>query len=171
MTAIPVEAMLLLPMRLVMGDRATFEWRKKLVPVAEIAERVASTWFKKHLPHVDPLKHLTCQVELKPASAELQSVSERRRGPVANDTSVAVGYAPFTPTERLVFQVEHFMDSASFKKAFSYTGQDVKVLSVRKKRQVALRWSATVVAVISHPERYARLCAQGRGVEGLAVLS
>jgi S-adenosylmethionine synthetase len=49
-----------------------------------------------------------------------------------------VGYAPFTPTERLVFQVEHFLNSASFKKAFSYTGQDVKVLGVRTKGQVAL---------------------------------
>ena len=126
------------PMRLVMGDRATFKWRKKSVPVAEIAERVASTWFRRHLPHVDPLKHLTCQVELKPASAELQSVSERRGGPVANDTSAAVGYAPFTPTESLVIQVEQFLNGASFKKAFSDTGQDVKVLGVRTKGQVAL---------------------------------
>ena len=126
------------PMRLVMGDRATFEWRKKLVPVAEIAERVASTWFRRHLPHVDPIKHLTCQVELKPASAELQSVSERKEGPVANDTSAAVGYAPFTPTERIVFQVERFLNSASFKKAFPDTGQDVKVLGVRTRGQVIL---------------------------------
>ena len=126
------------PMRLVMGDRVTFKWRKKLVPVAVIAERVASTWFRRHLPHVDPLKHLTCQVELKPASAELQSVSERQEGPVANDTSAAVGYAPFTPTERLVFQAEQFLNSPSFKKAFPDTGQDVKVLDVRTKGQVTL---------------------------------
>ncbi|MDE3041272.1 MAG: methionine adenosyltransferase [Nitrospirota bacterium] len=126
------------PMRLVMGDRATFEWRKKRVPVEEIAERVASTWFRQHLPHVDPFKHLTCQVELKPASAELQSVSGRLGGPVANDTSAAVGYAPFTPTERLVFQVEQFLNSTSFKKAFPATGQDVKVLGVRRRDEVAL---------------------------------
>jgi S-adenosylmethionine synthetase len=133
-------------MRLVMGDRATFEWRKKLVPVAEIAERVASTWFRQHLPHVDPLKHLTCQVELKPTSAELQSVSERRGGPVANDTSAAVGYAPFTPTERLVFQVEQFLNSRSFKKAFPDTGQDVKVLGVRTRGQVALTVAMPLLA-------------------------
>ena len=136
------------PMRLVMGDRATFEWRKKkkLVPVAEIAERVASTWFREHLPHVDPLKHLTCQVELRPAPAELQSVSERRGGPVANDTSAAVGYAPLTPTERLVFQVEQFLNSASFKKAFPDTGQDVKVLGVRTRGQVTLTVAMPLLA-------------------------
>jgi S-adenosylmethionine synthetase len=134
------------PMRLVMGDRATFEWRNKRVPVAEIAERVASTWFRQHLPHVDPLKHLTCQVELKPAPAELQSVSERRGGPVANDTSAAVGYAPFTPTERLVFQVEQFLNSPSFKKAFPDTGQDVKVLGVRTRGDVALTVAMPLLA-------------------------
>jgi S-adenosylmethionine synthetase len=133
-------------MRLVMGDRATFEWRKKLVPVAEIAELVASTWFRQHLPHVDPLKHLTCQVELRPAPAELQSVSERRGGPVANDTSAAVGYAPLTPTERLVFQVEQFLNSASFKKAFPDTGQDVKVLGVRTRGQVTLTVAMPLLA-------------------------
>ena len=134
------------PMRLVMGDRATFEWRKKRVPVEEIAERVASTWFRQYLPHVDPLKHLTCQVELKPAPAELQSVSERRGGPVANDTSAAVGYAPFTPTERLVFQIEQFLNSASFKKAFPATGQDVKVLGVRTRGQVTLTVAMPLLA-------------------------
>lgn len=134
------------PMRLVMGDRATFEWRKKLVPVEKIAERVASTWFRRYLPHVDPLKHLTCQVELKPASAELQSVSERRGGPVANDTSAAVGYAPFTPTERLVFQVEQFLNSHSFKKVFPDTGQDVKVIGVRTRGKVALTVAMPLLA-------------------------
>jgi S-adenosylmethionine synthetase len=134
------------PMRLVMGDRATFEWRKKLVPVAEIAERVAHTWFRQHLPHVDPFKHLTCQVELKPASVELQSVSERRGGPVANDTSAAVGYAPFTPTERLVFQVEQFLNSPSFKKAFPDTGQDVKVLGARTRGRVTLTVAMPLLA-------------------------
>jgi len=134
------------PMRLVIGDRATFEWRKTLVPVNEIAERVATTWFRQHLPHVDPLKHLICQVELKPASAELQSVSERRGGPVANDTSAAVGYAPFTPTERLVFQVEQFLNSPSFKKAFPATGQDVKVLAVRTGGEVTLTVAMPLLA-------------------------
>ncbi len=134
------------PMRLVMGDRATFQWGKKRVPVEEIAERVASTWFRQHLPHVDPLKHLRCQVELKPAPAELQSVSERQGSPVANDTSVAVGYAPFTPTERLVFQVERFLNSPSFKKAFPDTGQDVKVLGVRTKRVVTLTVAMPLLA-------------------------
>jgi S-adenosylmethionine synthetase len=57
-----------------------------------------------------------------------------------------VGYAPFTPTERLVFQVERFLNSPSFKKAFPATGQDVKVLGVRTKRDVALTVAMPLLA-------------------------
>ena len=127
---------MLAPMRLVMGDRATFEWKNKRIPVKEIAERAAYNWFKRHLPRIKPLKDLECQVELKPASEELRSVVERPREAVANDTSATVGYAPFTPTERLVFQIEQFLNSRSFKKEFPETGEDVKVLGVRNGRDL-----------------------------------
>ncbi len=126
------------PMRMVIGDRATFEWKRKQVPVTDIAEQTVYRWFRRHLPLVKPIKDVICQVELKPASAELRSVAERRGGPVANDTSAAVGYAPLTPTERLVFHTEQFLNSAAFKKEFPDTGQDVKVMGVRNGGDVAL---------------------------------
>jgi S-adenosylmethionine synthetase len=126
----------LAPMRLVMGDRATFEWKNKRLPVREIAERTAYTWFTRHLPRIKPLKDLECQFELKPASEELRSVAERPRESVANDTSATVGYAPLTPTERLVFQVERFLNGRSFKEEFQDTGEDVKVLAVRRGRDL-----------------------------------
>ena len=125
----------LAPMRLVMGDRATFEWKNKQIPVQEIAERTAYRWFKRHLPRIKPLKDLECQVELRPASEELRSVTERQEA-VANDTSAAVGYAPLTPTERLVFQIEQFLNSPSFKREFPDTGEDVKVLAMRRGRGI-----------------------------------
>jgi S-adenosylmethionine synthetase len=81
----------LTPMRLVIDDRATLQCRRRRVPEEDIAEQTAYQWFKRHLPHMDPPKHLTCQVEFKPAPAELQSVTERRGGAVANDTSAVGG--------------------------------------------------------------------------------
>jgi S-adenosylmethionine synthetase len=99
--------------------------------VTEIAEQTAYRWFKRHLPRIKPLKDIECQVELRPASEELRSVAERPREAVANDTSATVGYAPLTPTERLVFQVEQFLNGPTFKKGFPDTGEDVKVLGVR----------------------------------------
>ena len=70
------EARFLALMQLVMGDRATFKWKNKHIPVKEIAEQTAYKWFKRHLPRIKPLKHLECQVELNSASEELRSVAE-----------------------------------------------------------------------------------------------
>lgn len=142
----------LAPMRLVMGDRATYEWKRKRIPVQAIAERTAYKWFKRHLPRIKPLKDLECQVELKPASEELRSVAERPREVVANDTSATVGYAPLTPTERLVFQVEQFLNSRSFKKEFPDTGEDVKVLAVRRGRDLSLTVAMPFVAPLIRNE-------------------
>ncbi len=129
---------MLAPMRLILGDRATFEWKNQHIPVKEIAERTAYVWFERHLPLIKPHKNVECQVELRPASEELRSVAERPRGPVANDTSATVGYAPLTPTERLIFQIEQFLNGPSFKKEFPDTGQDVKVLGVRTGRTLTV---------------------------------
>lgn len=142
----------LAPMRLVMGDRATYEWKRKRIPVQAIAERTAYTWFTRYLPRVKPLKDLECQVELKPASEELRSVTERPREVVANDTSATVGYAPLTPTERLVFQVEQFLNSRSFKKEFPDTGEDVKVLAVRRGKDLSLTVAMPFLAPLIHNE-------------------
>lgn len=142
----------LAPMRLVMGDRATFEWKGTHVPVKEIVERTAYKWLKAHLPRIKPLKDLECQVELRPASEELRSVTKQRREAVANDTSATVGYAPLTPTERLVFQVEQFLNGRSFKKEFPDTGEDVKVLAVRSGRDMAVTVAMPFLAPLIRTE-------------------
>src|SRR5215831_19106719 len=128
----------LAPVRLVMGDRATFAWKNKHLPVKEIAERSAYKWFRRHLPRIRPLKDLECVVELRPESEELRSVPEGPRKPVGNDSSATFGYARLTPTERLVFQVEQFLNSPSCKKEFPDTGEDVKVLGARTGKDLTI---------------------------------
>jgi S-adenosylmethionine synthetase len=63
-----------------------------------------------------------------------------------------VGYAPFTPTERLVFQVERFLNGASFKKAFPDTGEDVKVLAVRSGRDLTVTVAMPFLAPLIRSE-------------------
>lgn len=131
------------PMRLVIGDRATSVFGNKTIPVGEIAEQTARDWFRKHLKHVDPDKHLIVQNELHPGSAELTDIFDTKRpasilGLVANDTSVGVGFAPLTETERLVLAAEHLLNSADFKHEFPETGEDVKVMAVRRGRKLEM---------------------------------
>lgn len=127
------------PMRLVIGDRATSSFGKESLDVAEIAVETAKAWFQENLRQVDPNRHLSYQVELKPGSEELTGIFLGRKGVLgANDTSAAVGYAPLSKTERMVLEAERYLNSKDFKSRFPETGEDVKVMGVRTDHCLAL---------------------------------
>ena len=127
------------PMRLLIGDRATLAVGGVRIPVAEIAMAAAKGWVKENLRFVDPERHITYEVVLAPGSEELGDIFAREeRVAVANDTSAAVGYAPLTPTERLVLDLERYLNGPDFKRRFPETGEDVKVMAFRHSRQVRL---------------------------------
>jgi S-adenosylmethionine synthetase len=127
------------PMRLVIGDRATDRIGNERLNIHEIAINAAKNWFRKHLPRVDPGRHIHYQVELKPGSEALGHIFNIRTEALpSNDTSAAVGYAPLSETERLVLEAEHFLNSAEFKTRFPETGEDVKVMGVRTGASLSL---------------------------------
>jgi S-adenosylmethionine synthetase len=77
------------------------------------------------------------QNELKEGSPELVDIFEREVIG-ANDTSAAVGYAPLTETERLVLDAERWLNSLDFQRRFPEAGEDVKVMGVRRDRDLTL---------------------------------
>lgn len=121
------------PMELVIGDRAAFAVEGKKVPVAGIASKTVRDWFRENLPNIDPIKDLKIRVVLQPGSVELADIFARRgKVRVANDTSAAVGYAPLTQTEKAVYETERLINSPAFKLDFPETGEDVKVMGIRR---------------------------------------
>ncbi len=127
------------PMLLIFGDRATEEVRGTRISVNDIAVHAANNWIKENLRFVDPEKHMRYQVELKPGSAALTDIFNRKgRVLSANDTSAAVGYAPMTWTEQLVLNIERYLNSRKFKKEFPESGEDVKVMGFRKNDELYL---------------------------------
>ena len=66
-----------IPMRLVIGDRASSVFGNKTIPVGEIAEATARDWFRKHLKHVDPDKHLVVQMNCIRARPSYRASSTR----------------------------------------------------------------------------------------------
>ena len=142
------------PMRLVIGDRAAMGVGRKTLPVADIAVETAKSWFKQNLPHIDPNRHVRYQVELKSGSSELGGIFHTKdRGLLgANDTSAAVGYAPFTPTENLVIGVEQFLNGQVFKSQFPETGEDVKVMGIRFHQDLSLIVAMPIFAKAVHSE-------------------
>ena len=133
---------LIRPIDFIVGDRATLALGDPPTTAFPVEETVRSTverWIGDHLPHLRPSEHLRIRHVLAPASAELRAIygaSEPEL--VANDTSAASGYAPLTPTEELVLEVERYLNGPEFKAAFPDTGEDVKVFGLRRESHLSL---------------------------------
>jgi len=140
------------PMRLIFGDRATFEANGIEIDVPGLAINTAKEWFSDNLRFVDP-ESLYYQVELKRGSAELTDIFTRG-GEIlgANDTSAAVGYAPLSPTERLVFECERYLNSRKFKKQYPESGEDIKVMGLRHRENMHLTVAMPLVDVFVESE-------------------
>jgi len=134
------------PMKFVFGDRATFKVGDEEIPVNEIAERSAKQWLRENLRFVDPDKHVTYQSEIKPGSMALSDIFARKGEYLgANDTSAAVGYAPFTRTERIIMDLEKHLNSKDFKKRYPWSGEDIKLMGLRKKEALNITVAMAMV--------------------------
>ena len=122
------------PMRFIFGDRATFKAGDEEIPVNDIAERSAKQWLRENLRFLDPERHVTFQSQIKPGSMALSDIFARKGEYLgANDTSAAVGYAPFTRTENIIKDLERHLNSREFKKRFPESGEDIKLMGLRKR--------------------------------------
>lgn len=142
------------PMELIIGDRATFSAAGRTVPVSDIAVATAEQWFRENLRFINPERHLRCRVVLAPGSEELVDIFQRPgrlRG--ANDTSAAIGYYPLSPTEQAVMELERYLNSKAFKNEFPESGEDVKVMGLRRNRHLDLTVAMPLLATHIASER------------------
>ncbi len=126
------------PMEFTIGDRATSEAGGRSIPIADIAVAAARTWLATNMRHVDPVQHLSYRVMLAPGSEELTNIFSRPGIKVANDTSATVGYYPLSPTEQAVLALERHLNSLEFKQIHPETGEDIKVMALRREKDLDL---------------------------------
>lgn len=145
---------ILKPMELIIGDRATFIASRKKVPVKDISEEAAKIWIKENMRFVDPERHLKYRVVLAPGSEELTDIFHRK-GKVrsSNDTSAAVGYYPLSPTEEVVLRLERHLNSKIFKDKYPETGEDVKVMGLRRRDVLDLTVAMPLLASFVRSEK------------------
>jgi S-adenosylmethionine synthetase len=79
-------------------------------------------------------------VNIRPGSPDLVDIFKRfsKEIPPANDTSIGVGFAPMSPLENTVYNVEKFLNSKEMKKKFPSIGEDIKVMGRRDDSDVVL---------------------------------
>lgn len=144
---------LIKPMELIIGDRATFTAGGKKIPVGEIVVDAAKDWIRNNLRFVDPDLHLRYRPVLAPGSEELTDIF-LRPGEVhgANDTSALIGYYPLSPTEEVVLGLERYLNGTAFKKEYPETGEDIKVMGLRRGNVLDLTVAMPLISFYVHSE-------------------
>lgn len=134
----------LAPMQLIMAGRATDKVNGKQLPVAETIRQAATNALKNALRHINPEKHFTIAVQTQPGSGELQALTEREV-PLANDTSIGVGFYPLTSLENLVKQASAILNRNETLQQFPFLGEDVKVMGMRRGAHYHLTIGAALI--------------------------
>ena len=135
------------PIYLLLVGRATSEVGGVSVPVGELAIDGTRNWLKETFRFLDVNKDIEIDHRIRPGSLDLVAAFDKGgEVPLANDTSIGVSFYPLSETERLVREVEIYLNSKEVKEAHAYIGEDIKVMGVRIGDEITL---TVAVAFIS----------------------
>ena len=129
------------------------------VPVETIAKEAVANYLRGTMRYLDPKKHTRVETMIRAGSPDLVAVFLRKKSmPVANDTSVGVGFAPLSETERIVFEIEQLLNSSKFKQKFPAVGEDVKVMGMRVGKKLNAQVAAAMISgKIKDADEYASI--------------
>ncbi len=164
------------PIYIIISGRVTTEVRREdgvdVVPVGPIILKAAKEWLRSNIRHLDVEQHVVIDYKVGRGSVDLVSVYELgREVPLANDTSVGVGYAPLSTLERLVYETERLLNSRDFKSRVPASGEDVKVMGVRRGKRIVLTIANAIVSrYVRDRDEYLSVKEEiRRAVEGLVL--
>ncbi len=131
----------------IVTGRATDRFDGKSIDINEIAVNAAAEYLKKHTHNLDVDNEVTIHSKIANGSAGLRNLFMRSSGvPLANDTSIGVGFAPFSTVERIVFETEHYLNSEAYKRRIPAVGDDIKVMGLKDGSKIALTLAIAFVA-------------------------
>jgi len=140
------------PAKIIIAGRATRADAR--VEPREIAIAAA----KRHLT-VDlgfPQSSFEVAAEIGEGAANLKEIFARRSEiPLANDTSIGVGFAPYTALESLVLSTADLLESEAFRRSFPCAGLDFKVMGLRNGEIVTLTIALAIIdRHVASPREY-----------------
>lgn len=124
------------PITLYVGDRAS---PLKSLKLSDFFEEGAKGWVKDNL-RLEP-EYLNVIDVTQEGSGHLKSLFDGQSYS-ANDTSATVGYAPLSPTERLVLDLDDLLQGSNI----PAVGQDVKIMAVRMNKNINITLAIAMVA-------------------------
>ena len=136
------------PIDIYLAGRATAQFAGVAIPVDEIAIEQSRHWLREHLRHLDAERQVRIHPRIRPTSPDLAALFLRQReagAPLANDTSIGVGFAPLDELESAVLAVERRLNSQVVKAAQPEIGEDIKVMGTRSGRDIVLTVACALV--------------------------
>jgi S-adenosylmethionine synthetase len=128
-------------------DVVTIGNKTEKIPVETIAKDAIADYVKETMRFLDPAKHTRVETMIRAGSPDLVAVFLRKKSmPVANDTSIGVGFAPLSETETVVLDIERLLNSSKFKKKYPAVGEDVKVMGMRVGKKLNITVAAAMVS-------------------------
>ncbi len=139
------------PIRVLINGRASISFGKNDISVKTLLIEWSKEFLKQELPLVNSEKDLefiyNISTESSPGKAKennndksarqfwfqprgLQDLPELNNL-VSNDTSMGVGYAPFSLLEKLVLNIENYLNSDLYKAKNPWIGSDIKIMGFR----------------------------------------
>lgn len=141
------------PIRILLNGRVSTSFADDKIPVKKLLTQWTNQFFKKELPLINVKNDLKFHYNLSHQSSPGKTYeSESQKGTrrywfeprdlddikelkclVSNDTSLGVGYAPCSPFEKLILNIEKYLNSKTYKKEHPWCGTDIKIMAVRNK--------------------------------------
>jgi S-adenosylmethionine synthetase len=137
----------LAPIDVYLAGRATRACEGVDVPIEDLAVEGSRAWLRQQLHALDPERHVRIHCLVRGGSASLVDLFTRQEGgaPLANDTSIGVGYAPLSQLERAVLAVESRLTAPDHTAARPEVGEDVKVMGIRRGERLRLTVACPLV--------------------------
>jgi S-adenosylmethionine synthetase len=136
------------PFEIFLAGRATREYKGVKVPVEDLAIAGSKAWLGRTIHALNPDHHVKIHCLIRPGSVDLVELylRQQRTGVwLANDTSCGVGFAPLSDLERVVLQVETYLNSPEVKERFPEYGEDIKIMGVREREKIVLTLACAFV--------------------------
>jgi len=139
------------PIYIIVSGRATTEVKTESgvesVPVGTIIIEAVKDWLRNNFRYLDPEVHVVVDYKVGKGSADLVGIFQASKGdPLSNDTSFGVGFYPYSTLENLVYSTERLLNSKEFKAKVPEVGEDVKVMGLRKGKDIELTIAMAVIS-------------------------
>src|SRR3990172_10078455 len=114
-------------------------------------------WLSERMRCLEPEKNVVVETKIRTGSVDLRATFDSSI-PLANDTSIGVGFSPLTETESLAYKTEQFLNSAEVKRAYPMVGEDIKIMGIRMHDHINLTIAIAFISkFISSKEEYFKM--------------